>query len=137
MRDGSAIRSVEPNRQPFDTTHRKPEHHHTGIHCNRNLARYICATNPMYKLNLPTSCNPLRDPYRQAPCEPEQIIRRGSGPTSLFFAQPLNTNYLKAVHTFGMPFGECQLHMTFRMHTTQRETTPLQPATDWILNLTS
>ena len=91
----------------------------------------------MYNYLFASLCLPLQGPSPEI-CkisERDSSSRPQSEPDC--FVQPLITNYLNLVITFGMPFGECLLHMTFRMHTTQRETAPQRVASRRSLNLIS
>lgn len=67
---------------------------------------------------MPADCHPASEP-------PAGVVPPGSYTTPVLFAQALNTNLLSVVYTFGMPFGECLVHMTFRMQTTQRKSAPV------------
>ena len=78
----------------------------------------------MFNFLFASLCLPLQGPSPEI-CkisERDHISRPQTEPDC--FVQPLITNYLNLVITFGMPFGDCILHMTFRMQTTQRETAP-------------
>ena len=79
-------------------------------------------------------CMPMPADSQTASDLPAEAVPPGPRSTSVFFAQALNTNLLSVVYTFGMPFGECPMHMTFRMQTTQRETAMLPHPERWSKN---
>ena len=91
----------------------------------------------MYDLPFTSLYQSLRYPSAETLPVTEREFRNRNGSELVCGAQPLITNYLNVLVTFGMPFGECPLHMTFCMQTTQREAALLHVATRWSLNLTS
>ena len=91
----------------------------------------------MYDLPFTSLYQSLRYPSAVTSPVSEREGCKRNGSELVCGAQPLITNYLNVLVTFGMPFGECPLHMTFCMQTTQREAAPLRVANWRNINLTS